>query len=245
MTTRFLAVIAALVGGLACLSACSANYSAAPVTGQVVDAETGKPVAGVNVVAHWQFEGGMEGGTPIGAVMVMEAETDANGRYHFPAWGPKQFRKPFGVYANARIKGAAPELIFFKSAYLSERERNDGTIELDPAMMRSVWDGKTIKLQPFRGTSARYATTLWGLSSELSGATASINPTCSAWIHCPAACQWQNIPKMIRAVGRQYKAFEAEGIRDSSIFDDLIANEAAYRKVGCASTTRVLGGGNK
>src|SRR2546422_4340820 len=74
------------------LSACHSLtffYSAEAIEGSVADAETGRPLEGVIAVAHWQLKGGFEGGTPIGELQILEAVTDPNGRYSFPAWGPK------------------------------------------------------------------------------------------------------------------------------------------------------------
>jgi hypothetical protein len=108
--------------------------------------------------------------------------------------------------------------------------------------MRSDWDGKTIKLKPFNGTTAQYARLLVGMSNDLARYIAFANWTCTAGKPCPAACQWQNAPQMIRAIGRQFKAFEAEGIRDANIYSDLIGNDEQHRKLGCASALAILGG---
>lgn len=59
-------------------------YSSGPYSGQVVDAETGRPVAGAAVVAIWTRE------IPVGAHMpeqdwdVYETLTDANGEFAIP-----------------------------------------------------------------------------------------------------------------------------------------------------------------
>ena len=77
---------------LACmapLQACSNSYSAKPIEAWVVDAQTGKPLEGVNVVAHWKLRYGLEGGGSY-QLHIMEDVTDKNGRFFFPAWGPKE-----------------------------------------------------------------------------------------------------------------------------------------------------------
>lgn len=245
MMSRRFAVMFALVASLTCLDACSDQYSAAPITAHVVDGETGKPLAGVNVVAHWQLHGGLEGGTPLGAVMVMETVTDDDGRFHFPAWGPKEVQRPSGVYGNARVQGSAPELLLFKSGYKHGWALNYHGGDPDPRNMRSLWDGKVIKLEPFHGTSAEYAWDLKGLSYALDSATAFANWSCSAGKPCPAACQWQNIPKTIQAIGRQFKAFKAEGIDHTNIYSSLMNNDEIVRKDGCASPISILQGDGK
>src|SRR5437879_13266059 len=88
--TNTLPILGALLLGLL-LSACHSLtffYSAEAIEGLVVDAETSKPLEGVIAVGHWRLNGGFEGGTPIGELQILEAVTDPNGRYSFPAWGP-------------------------------------------------------------------------------------------------------------------------------------------------------------
>jgi hypothetical protein len=241
MASRSFPILWALVASLTCLNACSVQYSAASITAKVVDAESGQPVAGVYVVAHWQLYGGLEGGNDLGAVMVLETQTDNSGQFQFPAWGPKQVSMPSGVYSNARVKNGAPAMLFFKSGYASQRVLNYGNSELAPGNMRSDWDGKVIKLEPFHGNSAQYAKSLSDLSSYLESSTAG-SGGCKAGEPCPSRCQWQHTPNMIRAIGRQFKSFEAEGMVDSSIFSQLVINSDAYQRMGCPSPAMILGG---
>jgi hypothetical protein len=156
-------IVIALIGGATCLGACSHQhqYSAAPISAQVLDAETGRPVAGVYVVADWQLLGGLEGGSNIGAVTVMETQTDETGRFRFPAWGPKEIVNPSGVYSNARVRNRAPGLTLFKSGYEYAVMVNYRSVVPDPNNMHSEWDRKTIQLKPFHGTTAQYKNLLW------------------------------------------------------------------------------------
>lgn len=239
---RTIGIVIALIGSALWLYARSTPYSAAPISARVVDAETGKPLAGVNVVAQWQLEGGLEGSNGLGALTVLEAETDADGRFQLPGWGPKDAPKPAKlVYANARVWNSAPQLLFFKSGYEYASLRNYGSKVPDPKNMRSDWDGKTIKLKPFRGTQNRYAESLSYFSRDLTHAT-TIDQTCLDGKPCTLACQWQNMPRMIRAIGRQFKSFANEGISRSDIYIDIILSDAMYQKIGCASAETVLGG---
>jgi hypothetical protein len=229
--------------GAACLQACSSQFSAAPLSAQVVDADTGGPVAGVHVVADWQLEGGMEGGNILGAVTVLEAQSDERGWFRFPGWGPKEVDMPSGVYANARIRGRAPGLILFKSGYAPLELRNHGGEPAGRRDMRSEWDGKRIALKPFHGSPAQYADALSFTSSSL--ITYTVSRHCTGGEPCPAACQWQNIPNAIRAIGRLFAAFEAQGIRHDNIHSFLLRNDGLYQRVGCASAALVLGGNDK
>ncbi|HEX6550206.1 MAG TPA: hypothetical protein VF117_05980, partial [Gammaproteobacteria bacterium] len=64
--------------------------SADPIDATLVDADTGKPLAGVPVVAYWALKSGSLTGDslPCGAAGVEEAVTDKDGKFHIPGWGP-------------------------------------------------------------------------------------------------------------------------------------------------------------
>jgi hypothetical protein len=63
----------------------AASGCATSKSGQVVDAQTGGPVAGANVVGVWIRGAGMPGLQHTELVGVRETETDAQGRFHLPA----------------------------------------------------------------------------------------------------------------------------------------------------------------
>lgn len=81
---------------------CSSSHvtvSGDPVYARVVDADTGKPLPGVAVVAYWElYQGGIAGGGPCAAANVEEAVTDQNGRFWLPNWGP--IKAACGVMRN-------------------------------------------------------------------------------------------------------------------------------------------------
>jgi hypothetical protein len=232
-----------VIGCLIWFKACSVEYSADALSGQVVDSETGKALPGVIVVAHWQLEGGLEGGNRLGAVTAMEAQTDGNGKFSFPPWGPKRVFTSPGINANARIKDSAPELFFFKHGYDYERRLNQtGGGEASPEHMRSEWNGKVIPLKPFHGTWQKYADTIRWLSTSLEGATVKFPETCSHGRPCPAACQWEHIPNTIDALRKEQKLLASQGLDQSTIFDRLVDSDEMYRAAGCASPVAVLKG---
>lgn len=140
-----------ITGLVAAQSACagSLTYSAEPIEGWVIDAVTKKPLDGVVVTANWQLEEGTFGGSvPVGQLMVLEAVTDKDGHYGFPAWGPKKAPRGHLVIED-------PKLLFFKSGYeyqrLLNRYSSDRELRLRP-VRRSDWNGKTILLTKFTGT---------------------------------------------------------------------------------------------
>jgi len=124
------------------------SFSADAITAYVVDADTGEPIAGANVLATWVMKSGLENNTTNYA-MVMEAVSDSSGKFTFPAWGPKN------VSARGQITDLAPLITIFKSGY----RLGGGANRIDkpaPFHMSSEWDGKTFKLNRFEGTADQY-----------------------------------------------------------------------------------------
>ena len=137
------------------LAACagSLTYSAEPIETKVIDADTKQPLEGVVVTANWQLEEGTFGGNvPAGQLMVMESVTDKEGKFSFPAFGPK--RAPKGHLVNRD-----PQLLLFKSGYEYQRLNNpyssDREMRLRP-VRRSVWNGRVIALKKFTGTRTEW-----------------------------------------------------------------------------------------
>lgn len=192
-----------LIPLLLSLPACATNYSAEPITAWVVDAETNQPVEGVVVVAHWQLEGGLEGGNNLGQMMVMEAVTDAGGKFSFAAWGPKEMPGNYPLYAsNARLKNMDPEMLFFKSGYQYLRLENNKTLEQirgkEPYVRSSDWNGKTIKMERFKGGAKEYVRSLSFLMTNLR--------------FIEDDCVWKIMPNMILKLQKQADIFKASGI---------------------------------
>jgi len=204
------------------LQACTV-YSAKPITATVVDAQTNRPIEGVVVVAHWELNGGLEGGNIVGNMMVMETTTDSGGVFHFSAWGPRL--KPKGTPFSAQLKDNDPEFYLFKSGYRPGVFKNAGDMDKerrDPRVRASDWDGKEMPLKKFEGTLAEYAHKEIGdFSYELSR---TMGPKCT----------WTNIPLMIMALGEQTKIFRAAGIGADTFYSNLVRNEEYRAKEGCS-----------
>lgn len=90
------------------------SYYSKPFGGQVVDAVTGKPMEGVNVLAYWDMEHA-ESGHGAGTLTQEEAVTDADGRFEIPGWGPLQIQRSDGAWV--RINPTAPGVKAFKPGY--------------------------------------------------------------------------------------------------------------------------------
>ncbi len=130
------------------LQACALplTYSARPITGYVVDADTKAPIAGAVIVADWVLMVA-GGGDRVRSLQTIETVTDWDGHYSIPGWGPKL--RPTGV----ELTDSDPKLIVFKSTYVPEFLYNKH--ERATSVRGSDWDGKTIALKAFRGTQEK------------------------------------------------------------------------------------------
>lgn len=198
--TSFLLFIGLLLLGSAPLPACAfvppPMYSAEAIEAWVVDEQTGQPLEGVVVVAHWELMGGLHPDT-IGQLMILETVTDTKGRFFFPAWGPK-LRPVTGFLHNDD-----PELLLFKSGYDYVAAPNELTEEVNTsAVRRSRWNGKTIKLKKFEGSLEEYADRLRFFNTSL-----------GALVEYVENCEWKQVPRMLLALDQQRKLFDEKKVR--------------------------------
>lgn len=208
------------------LQACSTYYSAEPITARVIDAETNQPIEGVVIVAHWQLEGGLEGGTNLGQMMVMEATTDATGKFSFPAWGPKKVPSDYPwYYSNARLKNMDPEMLFFKSGYQYLKLANPWQQEFsggkESYIRTSQWNGKTIKMESLGGDLQKEFQSAEDFSFSLGFTDNSFSP-----------CVWTDIPKTIamlirlNAILRNWEAYRRFLISWHQMKNNLLLKDA-------------------
>ena len=139
-------------------------YFAKPIRGTVVDAETGKGLNGVVVVATWRVHTIGIGHSGIGgSIKTLEVVTDEEGKYFIPGWGPRP-RPPLSYLGEY-----SPLLRYFKPKYfptgqsnaLSSYEKRDKS-----AIRTSEWDGKVIRLTPFKDDNfEKYSTWVDGIWS--------------------------------------------------------------------------------
>jgi hypothetical protein len=202
-------------------------YSADPIEAKVVDADTKQPLAGVIVVAHWELVFSTLGGdTRAGQLKVMEAVTDKNGNFRFPGWGPKlAVRSHLSDYQD-------PELLLFKSGYEYRRLYNALTGEDKGAKRKSDWNGKTIAMIPFKGTTKEYLERFHHLNVDVDQLI--------SWR--PAECNWKKIPKMLLAIDHERQRLTQEGVDPrtiESVYRDLVTyqNDWFTKKggLGCGS----------
>jgi hypothetical protein len=213
-------LLAALLGLLSPESATALLYSAEPIEGWVVDADTGKPIEGVIVVAHWQLRGGFEGGTPVAELQILETRTAQSGRYFFPGWGPK-------LALSGHFTSQSPEIIFFKPGYNYRAVMNQWYRGRPTG--KSDHDKRTVQLGRFSGTLEQYAdhlsalnTTLWIVGFEIGDYSGDY-------------CGWKRFPALLQALKAVESQFRASGVRRHTAFSSFRSNEAELKKRGCVS----------
>ena len=210
-----------LVAAFLPLQACGKQYSAEPIEAWVVDAETSQPLEGVIVVAHWQLYGGLHPDR-LGELTILETLTDKTGRFHFPPWGPKSVSA--GLVTNARLAHLDPEMLLFKSGYKYQRIANELTSavlnDAGPSLRRSQWNGKTIKMEVFKGSLREYEKHLAFLRTSLSFAYEGEN------------CEWKQTPRMIVSQHKENLRFKAAGIT-SPVGDSVLTINAVHNQKQC------------
>lgn len=171
-----LAMAGSLLSGWA---GAQATFSAKPITGKVVDAETGEPLPGVIVVAQWKIDRRFVGDAKA-LLNVLETVSDEKGAYSFPAWGPITL-PPLADFG----KGEDPRVAYFKSGYWPEHEQNDISGDIArriPPLGEFQGNGKTVRMRKWDGSEVRsYESRLHGLADDM-----------------PAyyGADWRNYPRM-------------------------------------------------
>ena len=224
-------IVILLVGVLLSAPVHATTYSAEAINAQIVDAKTNQPLEGVVVVAHWEVDRVVPtfvpimpfGNDPRGPfqLQIMETVTDANGRFHFPAWGP------LPVPPLAALGDRDPHLIFFKEGYVpwAISNHHPSTFDYSASSTRSSEvNGMTIKLKKFEGGLKAYAAQFTNLSGNLDFAT---YPRISN-------CDWKRIPRMLGTVIKLERSF-----REKLIYSDL-PNLDSIRQDGCGSAEEWL-----
>jgi hypothetical protein len=197
-------IVILLAGVLLSAPAQATDYSAEAIDAQIVDAKTKQPLEGVIVVAHWEVRRVVPtfvpimpfGNDPRGPfqLQIMETVTDANGRFHFPAWGP------LPVPPLAALGDRDPHLIFFKEGYVpwSISNGHPTTFDYSASSTRSSeLNGTTIKLKKFEGDLKAYAAQFGMLSVNLNFATYTRIGN----------CDWKRIPRMLGTVIKIKRSF--------------------------------------
>ncbi|HEY0488094.1 MAG TPA: hypothetical protein VGD30_01140 [Telluria sp.] len=233
--TRVWSILAILFVLSLAVQSCSDQYAGASIEGQVVDAESGKPLGGVVVVSVWQVsEGNLAGTNDGGQIQIQEAVTDSNGRYFFPAWGPLPFpQKKNGWWVDQYISATEPGIIYFKGDYGFTTLSNDITVSRVSGFVgRSKWNGKTIPLERI-DTRAERVKMLQDADSYLYFAFDVDDETCA----------WRRIPAMLTAVLRETEEFTKRNRPElPNEFSGMLDRETMLINRHCGSLRASSGG---
>jgi hypothetical protein len=187
------------------LAAAAVAHVAPEIRAQVVDEESSAPLAGVVIVARWEW---LEyrptfHGSPYrnegDALHMVEVVTGSDGRFVIPGWGPK------GRETGRLDDHEDPKLSLFKSGYAPLELRNERWTSLmqpNPALSRgSDWHGKTLKLRKSTASPKEYAQQIRRFQGELYGAL--------WWRH--QGDHWKSMPRMILALHREKRRLGEDG----------------------------------
>ena len=159
------------------------SYSAKDIRATVVNEETGEPLEGVVVVALWELR--QVSARP--RIHITEAVTDAQGQFHIPGWGPK-VRPPLAELAHR-----SPLLVLFKPGFVPLRLHTEARARVEQfapnyrtmptkklretiswyrgspkdAVQDCIWDGLTLQMEPYRGTSELWLGYLQGITDTV------------------------------------------------------------------------------
>ena len=180
------------------LGACGAvTYQFAPIEAWVVDAETGKPIAGVVVTANWELvKGSLDGPRYYGQLEVKETVTDANGRFAFDGYSKEDS-------SGAELRESDPQVIVFKAGYEYQRFTNDyrdGGAGMTRQYRTAAVNGKTVKLLSMLSPEAN--------KLKRSSAYFGLNTRIEQFV---MDCHWKKIPRAILAMDAEDKAIRAKG----------------------------------
>ncbi|MFN8545335.1 MAG: carboxypeptidase-like regulatory domain-containing protein [Candidatus Binatia bacterium] len=168
-------------------------YRAAAIDGRVVDDRTGDGLGGAIVVGGWKIDRPYAG--PVW-FHLSETVTDATGRYHLPAWGPKLRWRVWLL-----MPGSAPELIAYKRGYAPTTVFNRTSSYTRSPYRTSDWNGKAIRVQP--------------LGQALADADVEKIASFAEWLTLDFfehSCDWRHVRHLIAAVHADLTALHSEGL---------------------------------
>lgn len=183
-------------------------YAVPSIEGTVVDAETGDPIEGAVVLVERSLRGGFEGFT--GYYEYQETLTDVQGNYHVPALGL--------VFEPNRFDDYDPQLQIYKAGYRKGYLGNAWDcldVKAESCIKNyygrpphdwyreSVWDGKTVGLMRFTGTTKERISALGDYKSVARHDH-----------YRQQKCSWIGfeIPKYLRAINRELHSLNNLGL---------------------------------
>lgn len=203
----------------------SEYYAAAPISGQVVDAQTNEPIPGVNIVVLWTTYTGSHD-HPEGLIEVKESVTDAQGRYSIEGWGP--LRNPY----SGAMRTYVPRMFLFHPEYYPLIKSNVDPNELNSPLGWApefvarpfYWNGKTFSLEKAIDKQ-RFSSQIRTMSSV------------AMFLYFPIDCAWNKAALFLRKVDEVRERAVAEGY-NMMHFPTL---DNVRRSEQCGNVSAILG----
>lgn len=148
------------------LGACATPYFAKEIRGKIVDADSGEPIGGVNIVAKWTYHSPVTGhGSTF--LYLTETVTGEDGSYVIPSLGPTLL-PPLANFGA----GSDPRILIFKSEHAPAFLSNDlvspeNLHKRKPPVGDTKWNGQTVKLKKWQGTLEDYWHQVGSVASQL------------------------------------------------------------------------------
>ena len=169
---------------------------------QVVDAQTGQPLADAIVLVSWDAKG-LEGYSH-GPLVMFELTTDAHGAFTVAGWGPR-FMTGF-----PEIRSNEPVVRIFRRGYAPAVIENTAP---ESRVIQLSIDGTVIKLKPSRAPLEEYARELEPLLDSIQ------------FLYQSSHCEWQQAPCTILAMDRLKSELQgSDAARAFRSVDDIPAS---------------------
>jgi hypothetical protein len=161
--------------------------------------------------------------------MVMETATDQKGRFYFPAWGPKTVppEMPHPMKSPPHLVNRDPQMLLFKSGYKwTGRENTPMANYNKDSLRKSEWNGKTIKMEKFKGDLKEYAAHLEFFHPHF----------------IREDCNWKSVPKMVLALDKQREIFIRNSIDTGLLSINSLEGMSPADKKRCGSAVEFFTG---
>ena len=185
------AFVAGLTGVRSATLAADVLYTAAPIRGVVVSAETGRPLAGASILVLWAGVPQLNAYLIVNTVRTAEAESHGDGTFLVPAWEATSLRVP--------ITSDWPRMLCFASGH--EPKWVDA---------KDVKDKKSveIRLAPFRGRPAEWQKTIGEMLGWVAIAWVPLYGQPPPRMLSAVGAEWGRLPEGLRAGPPLSEAFE-------------------------------------
>jgi hypothetical protein len=164
-----------------------------PISGTVVETQSGRGVAGATVAFTWMLTG-LEG-APVRHLYVAEAITDREGRFSLGAWGPRL------AFGDGRLRADEPKVVVLADDHtprLVFRRLASGTapLILTYGYVRST----PIALTPASSNDGQLEQAYWSVLTSLNVA------------YLARSCEWKKLPRTFESLDRMRTRMHGRGV---------------------------------